>query len=357
MIILFKTTIIAVSTLTLLFINVNVTNSQCTGYPVNWDGRKLTESAYRWTLSNANNVRRTDNTLIPEADIREDIRFSINKWLNAINAEGALLTIVEGGSVGTPINFRFEESLEEGICGAAAYPDIRLKRTEWYSQTAEGVDLKTTILHELGHIFLGGGHWGAGIMGLRECDQIKRHDLSQCEREIVLNTYNPKYIVIVKNNFGNGIGGGSIKVDGLQYDNIPQSGKEFTWRKYGPTHTITVVDSQDIPENGVNYRRIYQRWINNSSAILVTRPMLSFSPSANTQMYTAVFEKEFNITFQNNFIGANGGQIKVNGIIQNAPFTTKTLARNPPQSITSEAMYQVINRIENTFKFWTNKGV
>ncbi len=157
--------------------------------------------------------------------------------------------------------------------------------------------------------------------------------------------YSAKLIdITVQNSFS----GGMVKINN---STVSTGTKTVDWRSH---QSLEAVDRQNIlePINNVYYVRLFQYWMiplkdnnYNSSVTIVPKP---------GRTYTAVFEKELNITFQNNFVGANGGQIKVNGIIQNAPFTTGVLARNPPQSITSEAMYQVINRIENTFKFWIN---
>jgi hypothetical protein len=133
----------------------------CEGYPSNW-GRRLTASSYAWHLDmNLQTVFRTDDTIIPEADIREDIRHAIERWTSAANLTGQVIQFDEEGSQSNVLTIRFVQLINEdpGICGEAGIhpttPLILLKSSGWYSSSGGGVHLRTTILHEMGHIFLG----------------------------------------------------------------------------------------------------------------------------------------------------------------------------------------------------------
>jgi hypothetical protein len=69
--------------------------------------------------------------------------------------------------------------------------------------------------------------------------------------------------------------------------------------------------------------------------------------------YTANFKPEYNIIFQNNFAGVgNGGVIKVNGTQYNSPTSSFPVVQG--NTISAEAVYQVINSIQYTFSQWSD---
>jgi len=159
--------------------------------------------------------------------------------------------------------------------------------------------------------------------------------------------YRKKQVSItVRNSFD----GGLVKIDGAQ---VNAGTYPVNW--WGSL-TLEVVDRQNIldPNNNTYYVRVFRGdWTTPDG----TRSGLSIGITPKpSQTYTANFNKEFNITFQNSLPGASGGQIKVNGTTYTAPYVAHTLENNPPQSITGEALYQVINRIEYTFSSWSPGG-
>jgi len=110
--------------------------------------------------------------------------------------------------------------------------------------------------------------------------------------------------IIVKNAFA----AGNVKVDGVTYP----SGTSFSWTS-GSTHTIEAIDRQYVQEsaNGKWYYRIYQNWQKNSDPPSGTNPRTITVDGSAT--YTANFLKQFDITFQNNFIGVgNAGVMNIN---------------------------------------------
>lgn len=190
--------------ITALIMNTTQLMSQptCQGYPGGWE-RKLTYTDYSWRLNLSQVVRvvRTDGTVIPEDEIREDIRYAIAQWLAAVNSVTTVLRFQEEGGGPRVLDVWFQDLIngQPGICGMANFnsenPIIYLKSSGWYSASASGVHLRTTILHEMGHIFLGSGHWtsgqgSGGIMTLRECDERRREQLSECEVYLTFNFYN-----------------------------------------------------------------------------------------------------------------------------------------------------------------------
>ncbi len=109
--------------------------------------------------------------------------------------------------------------------------------------------------------------------------------------------------IIVQNNFS----GGLVKINN---STVSAGTKIVDWRF---PQSLEAVDRQNIldPINNVYYIRLFRYWKiplepynYNLNVTIVPKP---------GKTYTAVFEKEFNITFQNNFIGANGSYIVKNG--------------------------------------------
>jgi hypothetical protein len=72
--------------------------------------------------------------------------------------------------------------------------------------------------------------------------------------------------------------------------------------------------------------------------------------------HTAYFDRQFNITFVNNLPGSSGGQIKVNDTTRSSGYVGHTRDQSPTQTISGEALYQVINGIEYTFTSWSPGG-
>ena len=159
-------------------------------------------------------------------------------------------------------------------------------------------------------------------------------------RGITLGTtvyYWVEHTITVKNSFG----GGNIKVDGVQYNNIGVNGKTFTWEENSFPHTLEAIDQQPA---GFTYNQGFTQWSGNSSSTNRT-----ISIDAGNGTYTAIFSNQFNITFQNSFSDATGGVINVSGQ-HNAPYQTTALEVN---GIYASAVTQTFNGIRYDFDHWT----
>jgi len=150
--------------------------------------------------------------------------------------------------------------------------------------------------------------------------------------------------VTVQNSFS----GGAVKIDGAT---VNAGTHALSW--WGGQRMLEAVNRQNIldPSNNTYYVRVFQQWSTPDGPM--TSISIGMTPRPG-QTYRAEFDREFNITFQNNLPGANGGQIKVNGSTYSAPHTAQVLQTNP--SITGEALYQVISGIEYTFSSWSPGG-
>jgi hypothetical protein len=178
-------------------------------------------------------------------------------------------------------------------------------------------------------------------MSLTECDERRREALSECEIFLTQTFYNPPYSLKVKNDFGGGIGGGKVWIDGELRQNIPQDGIDLTWGVYDDPHTVAAEDYQEIEENSVVYVREYDRWTDHLGNPRAERPVDYFQPTVGGPImytYTASFLKLFNVTFADPLYiepGGNGGYYTVDGepatstvILQN---TSKLIAAVPPE--------------------------
>ena len=147
--------------------------------------------------------------------------------------------------------------------------------------------------------------------------------------------YRKKQVFItVQNNFA----GGQVNICG----SIVSAGSNpINW--WGFPY-LAAVDRQNIidPNDNTYYIRVYQNWTTTDSGTKYTS--LIYVCPKPSQVYTANFLKEFNITFQNSFVSiGNGGVIKVSGSQYNSPTTSFPVVQYT--SITGEGIYQVINVI------------
>jgi len=161
--------------------------------------------------------------------------------------------------------------------------------------------------------------------------------ISSASTIVVLTKY---HRVNVQNSFG----GGSANVDGGTY----VSGSSFTWA-HGTNRVLEGIDAQ----NSGGYVQRFDTW---SGPGLNPPTGISISISViQNATYTANFDREFNITFQNSLPGAgNIGVIKVMSAQYNSP--TSSFIVRERNIITGEALYQVISGIEYTFSSWSPGG-
>lgn len=113
------------------------------------------------------------------------------------------------------------------------------------------------------------------------------------------------------------------------------------------TLDIKAIDGQEY----AGYLRRYQNWKKDRDYLGSQNPISETVDASRT--YSAVFSKEFNVEFRNDFEGSGGGQIKVEGIIEDAPYVAKVLEQDP--SVTAEAINgQNINGVIYNFDHWDN---
>ncbi|MEW6195951.1 MAG: T9SS type A sorting domain-containing protein [Bacteroidota bacterium] len=151
--------------------------------------------------------------------------------------------------------------------------------------------------------------------------------------------------VTVKNNFS----GGKFDIDDTTHYTVSSSG---ITRSFGsPTfpHTIKAYDNQTPSDN---YKRIFQNWTTPSEPDINLLVEVD-APSSSSATYTANFAREFNINFENKFVGlSNSGTMEINSSTVSLPHSAYPVKET--FNIQAEALYQVINGIEYVFSYWTD---
>ena len=200
-------------------------------------------------------------------------------------------------------------------------------------------DIKTVFVHEMGHIF--GANHSSSFSVMNYLFNVAKRTLTDCDKSALVAEYNPLYSVTVKNNFA----GGQIKVDYTTYTNVPLEGLPvFNWRETTFPHTLTAFDNQTPPDG---YKRLWYLWNDGSASLVKTLSV----PTTGT--FEAQFRKEFNVTFQNSFVGGGtGGTIIVGSTQYNSPTSSFQVRELNPISAT--AQNQTVNGIQYTFSQWSS---
>jgi hypothetical protein len=115
----------------------------------------------------------------------------------------------------------------------------------------------------------------------------------------------------------------------------------------GSALEIMAIDPQ---QDAAGNRQRFVRWLQDGAILDNQNPRVVVIPSSAT--YTADFSIEWDVTFQNSFLGASGGQIKVNGQTHPAPHIATVLQVNP--SVTAQAIYNEFDRVAHAFAQWND---
>jgi hypothetical protein len=269
------------------------------------------------------------------------------------------VNIASGTSSGDiTISFQDMGDLEWGGSSPGLKQIYINSRKKWTDQTnliSQFPDIYTVILHEMGHMFLGGGHWCSNnteVMCYSNL-QVKR-DITSCEQQVTYNFYNPNHTITVTNSFG----GGWIRVDSDPNNyTVPAP---FTWRESTFPHRLHAIE-QSYPEGNQTYIRRFYQWTYPppSSATSTDRDL---DISASDGLYTANFKKEYSIAFVNGFVGVgNAGIIKIRrpGETEYISFTLPGLYPVIQDQTTIEVLAypNLVNGIEYTFTQWWDGNI
>jgi hypothetical protein len=163
-------------------------------------------------------------------------------------------------------------------------------------------------------------------------------------------TKNALWDIRLENSFGGGTVGRRI---GGALSTYP-SGYTSEKMHWTTSPVFTMVATMDGEEYN-NYVRRFQNWVSSlrsSSSPEWTVPIDSYIHTSPTQ-YTATFKKEYNITFQNSFVGVgNAGVLKVGGVTYTLP--TSDFPVIEEETISAQIVYNLINGIEYVFDHWSD---
>jgi len=157
------------------------------------------------------------------------------------------------------------------------------------------------------------------------------------------------YVVIFKNSFNAGILYAGKNKEGGWITVASGLGRDYV---VGQQIEMAAIDRQYIqdPANQKFYYQVFKKWQDDQFA-----PIARTISVTGNATYTAEFKKEFNIKFQNCYIGgAVNGKIKVNNVEYDSP---SNFAFEENNAIQAEALsYQVVNNTAFTFVNWGNDG-
>jgi hypothetical protein len=217
-------------------------------------------------------------------------------------------------------------------------------------------NLKTVLLHEIGHVFTGAGHGDTGTVMEANGNSFHKSyitGLTTCDINNAMRLYDPEHTIILFNSFG---GNGAMLVKGKRdpYErpiSVPMSGYNPHWRESDFPANLKAINNQTIIEGTKSYKRIFNMWKKANENYQA--PNISVSINIDDNTYIADFSKEYNIDFKNNrSIFGSGGAIKVNNVQYNSP--TVNFPVKQYLTVICEAVNEIINRVQFTFSYWTN---
>ena len=252
----------------ILFVFLSNSNSfaqtNCYTPPTIWY-RVINQPVYRWYWDGQLNGAAFDgydyilSTAEKQTIVRTAIVWAVNVWKNAVNTNGI---VIEDMSETTSGNANFHFTFI-GLTDQAGYTpnasEVQLASnviwTDVYSYAYAGnaVDIRTVILHEIGHLFLGAGHGpddGTSLMWDNYPGPFR--SITSCDRQALLNLY-PRFNITVDNNFTDNTGNnthGKVGISG--YSENPTA--PITIKKApGQSVTLTAISPQT---DNQNYQRI-----------------------------------------------------------------------------------------------------
>jgi len=338
-----------ISTITLLTcLTVDVCGRQTVSVPGVFS-RQLRGVYHTWSFKgNIEGVRfDKDPTPVTVDLVRSYIFEAINQWSLAANQEGEVIRFGEASdyeSAGLKVLF----SPMQGDLGASGAGYI------WIADSghARPARLQTTILHEMGHAFIGGGHSGDGVMSRMignptSTPSVVWTVLGQCDRDWALELYNPHITFRVRNVFGNGSTGGRILVDSVEVSIPPDTGYVKLSDKRATTfpHTLMAINRQSVG----GFLQQFVGW----SGSAETTGLSFLIDTTNNAIYEAKFKNIYNILIENDFEGVrNRGFIKLDDTMYELPRPAFEVLQD--RAVRLEAPGQTYERMNYKFAQWSD---
>lgn len=297
--------------------------------------------------------------------VRNAIIWAVNYWKSTVNMNGVVIEdMSETSSENANFHFTFTPLTDKAGFTPNATEVQLASNVTWtdnisYASDNRAIDINTIILHEMGHIFLGGGHsTNDGTSLMWDIYPGSFRLITECDKQALLNLY-PLFNITVDNNFTDNTGNnthGKVGISG--YPANPTA--PITIKKApGQSVTLTAISPQT---DNQNYQMIWHtgtvnpsKWRRNEEPFLPDQSVtFTVSSSDNNATYQAQLRKICNITFQNSFVGiSNGGKIQVNGITYDLPTSAFNVVELNP-IVASPVDRQTFNNIIYHFSKWSD---
>ncbi len=308
--------------------------------------RQLRGVDHTWAFKgNVLGMKYKDGTYVTAEEIRRFAASAVEQWCEAANQEGLRLRFTEVG-IYDQAEIKIYFAPYNGMLGSTVgnYIEISDSGHAWPQR------LETTILHEMGHMILGGGHHGEGVMSQRVGaghPSVVQTRLSPAERRWVLELYNPRVKFTVANVFGNGSFGGRVLVDSVEKVVPANPGVlEFDSERASTfPHTLTAVNRQTSGE----YVQEFDCWGGSGDAQCVSLKI----DTVNNARYEARFRNVYNLLLENEFAGSKGpGFVKLNSNVINLPWPQLEVLQGKP--VLLEALDQPNSCLLYRFSSWSD---
>lgn len=295
--------------------------------------------------------------LVAWSTVEEMVSNSVAKIMTAINQHGQVLTpsrVYDPLLARTIIEF---EPRPEADCGDT-YPGsekVLLNAGFWRSfDGIYGYDLETTILHELVHVFLGGGHpQEAGLLMSSDCNSEKISELGLNLDFTLGELYNPKLPFKVSNLFEEAFRGGSMKVAGTTIS-LPTSG-EGAVTDGNRRASAFPINLERVSGQVVNgHLQGFTRW---SGSIVSTEPSVWISPPTDPSIaFNANYARM--VVCNVNLLGPFGyfsGDVKLASVLKTAPANIEVFYGSQVRAelVTTSAVFE---NVELRFTNWSPGG-
>lgn len=345
--------------------------SNCYTPPYTWH-RVIKQPVYKWYWDGQLNGAAFDgydhilSTSERQTIVRNAILWAINVWKTTLNSNGIVIEDMSETTSGndnfhftfTPLGYNAEAGFTPDATEIQLASDVTWTDNYSYAIQNKAIDIKTVILHELGHLFLGAGHSTDDGSSLMWDNYRPFRSITACDKQAILSIYT-LFNITVDNNFTDNTGNGThgkVKISNYLGDQIAP----ITIKKsLGQSVTLTAISPQT---DNQNYQMIWHSgatntsdWTRNGIPLLAPQSYtFNVTDSDNNTTYQAQLRKICSVNFQNSFVAiGNGGLITVNGTSYNSPTSSFSVVELNPITAAPRSG-QIFNGIEYTFSNWND---
>jgi hypothetical protein len=301
---------------------------------------------HTWAFrGNVVGVKYKDGTPVTADEVHRFILSALGQWSSAANQEGVRIRFTECPTYDSAeIKVLFVPY--NGTLGSIASTFVFISD----SGHAFPPRLETTILHEMGHLFLGSGHHGDGVMsqliGSGHSSTLQT-SLSPIERRWALEVYNPRVRFTVANVFGDGSTGGCVLVDSVEWV-IPQQPGFLRFDSVRAStfpHTVSAINRQ----RAGGCQQQFDCWNGPISATCVSLQI----DTINNARYEARFKNIYGVSVWNDFAGDTvGGCMRIGRTVVQVPLHQMEVLQST--SVMLEALDQPHDFLLFAFQEWSD---